>query len=180
MDDRNSLSERLTNDPTRIKTMDSPRPRRNLSNVRLTAKYHYRHMALWIVLTLCFLLALNVYFYEWLAMQLRAASHSPSDPEGYYLLMRPILLVGLAVEFVLFAFGIVALAQVTSHRIAGPYLRIQKVCQEIRDGNIECRLKFRNYDHIEEVEDAFNQMMEALRASRTGSGSGADGKSPRT
>ena len=46
----------------------------------------------------------------------------------------------------------------TGHRIAGPYIRLNAAFDELRNGNLDYRVKFRDYDHLEEVEEAFNVM----------------------
>ena len=59
--------------------------------------------------------------------------------------------------------GVVALAKFTSHRIAGPFIRLRRAFNEVRDGDLDHLLKFRKYDRLTMLEDSFNGMMESLR-----------------
>ena len=59
--------------------------------------------------------------------------------------------------------GMLTLAMLTAHRIAGPYIALKQTFKAIKEGDLDCRLSFRGYDQLSEVEDAFNQLMNDLQ-----------------
>ncbi len=64
---------------------------------------------------------------------------------------------------VVLASAVWAAAVLTAHRIAGPNIKMIKVCRAIAEGDTEMTLKFRADDRLEELEEAFNTMVAALR-----------------
>ena len=136
---------------------------RKLSNISVTREFHFQHMGLWIVLTMCFVVLLNVLLY--LLLQERWARLSA--PEGVggagFETIRGALLTAQAIQIILMGVGVVALAKFTSHRIAGPFIRLRRAFNEVRDGDLDHLLKFRKYDRLTMLEDSFNGMMESLR-----------------
>lgn len=137
---------------------------RKLSSMKLTRQFHARHMGLWIVLSICFIIMFNVAFHFFI--EERWARLDLSDP-GLAVDMafaREALLMAQVIEALLFCAAIILLAKLTSHRIAGPLIRFKMAFNEVRDGNMAYRLKFRKTDHLGEWEDAFNGMMDSLRS----------------
>ena len=51
----------------------------------------------------------------------------------------------------------------SAHRIAGVHLRLKKVFDQVREGSLDTRLRFRNEDRLDEVEHSFNIMMDSLQ-----------------
>ena len=51
----------------------------------------------------------------------------------------------------------------TAHRIGGPYIALKRTMAEIQAGNPDARLKFREYDKLDDVEQAFNEMMDTVQ-----------------
>ncbi len=57
----------------------------------------------------------------------------------------------------------IALAILTTTRMAGPMVLLKRVFEDVKDGDIDRRLSFRKSDkHLREVETAFDEMMVAL------------------
>jgi len=101
---------------------------------------------------------LNYMLYQFMMQQW---GHMSDFDEGSAMLTKGIS-IGLVVETVLFFLAFVWMAKATSHRIAGPYIGLQKTCERIRDGELDCRQHFRSYDHLEELQQAFNEMVDTL------------------
>ena len=135
---------------------------RKLSNVKLTRQFHYRHMGLWIVLTICLVLMFNLTFN--LFVEERWSQLAGTDAGDVYAAVRHSLWLTQGIEMLLFCMAIVILAKLTSHRIAGPLIRFKMAFNEVRSGNLSYRLKFRKTDRLTEWEDAFNAMMDAINA----------------
>lgn len=71
--------------------------------------------------------------------------------------------------------GWVVLGKATAHRLAGPQIAIKNACNEIQAGSLKARVHFREYDHLDDVEQAFNCMMDTLQARIEGKSEPAQG-----
>jgi len=143
--------------------MKSGRSQRRLSNVKLTRKYHFRYMGLWIILASFFVIVLNMVLYLYVEERWGGLASLSRPFHQEYIGIRRVFVGSLCLEAVLFIVGIVGLGMFTAHRVAGPYIRLRHVCAAVTAGNFSQELKFRDYDHLEEVEDAFNGMMSKVR-----------------
>lgn len=139
------------------------RSERKLSNVRLTKKYHFLYLGTWVIMTSALLVTINVLLYAVVRQKVAGLDIHESLFREAFRYYHATVLVAMAIEVALLIFAIVTLARFTAHRIAGPYIRLRNVFGEVKDGNMNVRLKFRNTDHLEEVEEAFNDMMDVLR-----------------
>ena len=83
------------------------------------------------------------------------------SPTGAELMMIPVrsLIYLLPIVFILMTVAIVFI----SHRIAGPLQRLKAYMRRVGDGDLNLRLRFRTYDEIHDVADAFNQMVDDLK-----------------
>ena len=62
-------------------------------------------------------------------------------------------------------------ALLSAHRVSGVHIKLKNTFEKVAAGDLETQLRFRKNDHLEDVEDSFNQMMESIRA-RVGEDSG--------
>jgi methyl-accepting chemotaxis protein len=106
---------------------------------------------------------LNVVVYLYLEERWGGAYSLDQAFHEVYVSARRAFLGAMFLEFILFAAAIVGLAKFTVHRIAGPYIRLKQAFEEVRSGNLQVRLKFRSYDRLEDVAEAFNQMIASVR-----------------
>lgn len=151
------------------------RSRRKLSNVRLTAKYHTRYLGGWVLISAANLALLVALVYT-MATQLHGGLVGALDSADVFESQLASALVVLA----LFATAaILSLAVLTSHRIAGPYLGLIRTCRQIAAGDFSHRLHFRKADRLEDVEEAFNEMLDALATAQRDQSSVADAEPPR-
>jgi len=146
--------------------MTSDRKKRKLRNMRLTEKFHFAHLGIWIVISIGLVALVNFLLYIVIVQQLDLIMDSGGGG-GLGEVGRMRLAFGLILEGFVFAVALVVLAKSTSHRIAGPHLRTIRTCREIQNGNRGLRLKFREYDLLEDVADAFNSMMDSLCPDRS-------------
>jgi nitrogen fixation/metabolism regulation signal transduction histidine kinase len=77
----------------------------------------------------------------------------------------------LVVQTSLLLVAVFALGVFTTHRLAGPWIAIRRALEDVADGNLNRRLTLRQSDtYLEEVEVAFNDMMETLSAEKVEAG----------
>lgn len=69
---------------------------------------------------------------------------------------------------------ILGAAVLAAHRIAGVHIKLQNICNKIKEGDLDTRLYFRSTDKLEEVQDSFNSMMDRLQERIEGSSKAAD------
>lgn len=120
------------------------------SGIRLTLPFVFRFLGLWLVVTILAVLVFSVTSYLLL-------SDSP-DGGGSWLGV----VLGVQTVGVILAIGV--LAVFTTHRLAGPLIAMKRAFEEVEAGNLDAQLRLRRADlHLQELENAFNQMMESLR-----------------
>ena len=135
---------------------------RKLSNVVLTRRYHFPYLGLWVLLTVALIITVNTLMYLLMEERWAGLASLSSSYHEEYITFRALFRVSLLIECLLFSLGMVLFARFTAHRIAGPFIRMQKVFQAIEEGNYRQRLKFREYDRLGVVEESFNGMMDVL------------------
>ena len=121
-------------------------------------------MAILVAITVSLIVVLNLMFYLLVMQQWGYAADDMlgGSGAGPNRLLRIVLIVSLTLETLGFAVAATYLARLTSHRIAGPYIALQKTCERIRDGETTLRQRFRQYDRLEELQTAFNDMLDTL------------------
>ena len=154
--------------------MAFPKSQRKFSNLKLTRTFHYRHMGLWILLTIGLIVAFNIAFHLFVEERFARLGLAEAGMEEDFGYLRRALMLAQVIETVLFCTAIVILAKLTSHRIAGAFIRFQMAFDDVRNGNMDHKLRFRKTDRLQKCEEAFNAMMEALRARVAAAGPGKD------
>lgn len=80
--------------------------------------------------------------------------------EGLGLGVWILIVAGLAIIMS----GVIGLALFTTARLAGPFVALQRAFEDVRDGDVNRQLSFRDGDaHLRELEAVFNEMMASLR-----------------
>lgn len=138
------------------------RSKRRLSNVRLTAGFDFRYFGLWVLLTIVLASLLNIAVYL-LLQQFWGGALGPTNASNqeFSFVNSGLRILFVIMEAVMLV-GIVALAVSTAHRIAGPYVRLRRAFDDVCGGNLKHRVKFRDYDKLESLAEAFNSMMDSL------------------
>jgi HAMP domain-containing protein len=136
----------------------------SLLNCRRALRMQVRFLGMWLVMAGIMAVALVVgsYFMSDQLWRSYLALHAPLASEAF---ARPNPLAGYVLfSSVLLITGICALAIHTGHRVAGPYQALKRTFNEVREGNLECRLRFRSTDGLDDVAASFNEMMDAIRS----------------
>ncbi|MGE0491647.1 MAG: HAMP domain-containing protein [Vulcanimicrobiota bacterium] len=127
--------------------------KRSLKNVVLTKKYHWLYIGKMMTLSW----ALVVLLFGALMSRVYTLYQA-----GAELPMTGILIGGVALSLALMT-AIGAMGVLTAHRVAGPHIKLRNTFNAIAEGDLDHQLRFRKEDQLEEVEEAFNRMMERLR-----------------
>ena len=135
--------------------------KRSVKNIIKTKKYH----ALYIGNVLSISLGLLALLYVMLLHKLMEVTVD-QDPELVKSLIMSLTIGALAVG------GLVTfVALLSAHRVSGVHIKLKNTFEKVAAGDLETQLRFRKNDHLEDVEDSINQMMESIRA-RVGEDSG--------
>lgn len=141
---------------------------RRLKNLCLTEKYRFQYLGHWVLVCFLFLVLLNLCLYAlyeqvWL-------DHAPAGLDFPVERMHHNMQVaGLLVAVsAFFGMAILLLSIFTAHRIGGPFIALKRTMAQIEKGDWTARLRFRRYDKLEDVEQAFNSMMDALQTRHEG------------
>jgi methyl-accepting chemotaxis protein len=148
--------------------MTTGRHQRKLSNVKLTEKYRFQYLGLWMMICFFFIALLNVAVFLLYEQMRLLAQPEGVDVELGLALDHSAAMVTILALTLAFGFSVVALAIFTAHRIGGPYIALKRTMAAIREGDLSQRLKFRDYDKLEELEAAFNEMMDSVQARAEG------------
>ena len=148
--------------------MNSPKHRRSLLSLRLTSPMHKNLVGSAWLLGLLFLVStlLNVYMItttnqEWMI-------YAPSGAQEIWADQQAKLMNVFYLQCFLFVVGGFLLSLIVAHRIGGTYLAIIRTCNQVMDQGTATRLKFRETDHLPEVEKAFNTMLDGLESREEG------------
>lgn len=137
---------------------------RHISNLNLTGKFHFRYMGLWVVITIGLVVAANLLLMLLAEEHWRSLYTLDTAFRDVYGEQRNMMIMALGMATLLFSTAIIALAKATAHRIAGPYIKLQRVFEAIQQGHFDQELRFRKYDHLEDLEKAFNEMMLVVKS----------------
>lgn len=132
--------------------------RRSIKNVTLTKGYHLLYMGPQAFITLLILgliYAILIYRILSLAQEGRDIPYIPLAAGSTLAITAAALLSCGAAVF-------------AAHRMAGVHIKLTQVFDSIAEGRFDTRLRFRKTDHLEDVEIAFNKMMDTLQARMTG------------
>jgi methyl-accepting chemotaxis protein len=144
--------------------MTMERSKRFLTNVTLTSPFHFRYLGLWILISVGLIAVANLLLFLLTEEHWQALYSLDAQFHEEYMEQRKMMIILLGFEMILFSSAVVVLAKFTAHRIAGPYIKLQRVFEAVRQGNLDQELRFRKYDHLEDLETAFNEMMVEVRA----------------
>lgn len=121
------------------------------SGIRLTLPYVLRFSGVWILLTTVVVIVFAVT--SFVVMFDRLTESARQD-----------LILVLAIQTALAILAVILLAVFSTHRLAGPLIGIRRAMEDVKAGDLNRRLRFRRSDpHLEEIEAAFNEMMESVR-----------------
>ena len=122
----------------------------------MTKKHHWAYLGKWVMLCLCLIgLLYSVCVYHVITL-----SWQGSDVNV------PLFVTGATVMATIVGAVVALLGVLTAHRIAGVHIKLRNTFDAIAEGDTELRLRFRNYDKLEEVEKSFNAMMDVLTKDR--------------
>ena len=141
--------------------------KRKLSGTRLTTKFHVRYIGVWFVISVALVVLLNVSLHFYVDQHPLSSTASPSDelfPEAS--LVPSERWLKMMVQTLSITVCLAALGIFTAHRVAGPYVALRKAFDAVKSGDMDHRLRFRTYDNLDEVSDAFNGMMDKLQSSK--------------
>jgi hypothetical protein len=121
------------------------------SGLRHTLPYFIRYALLWLVVTVTAVLVASLTTYLLFVERVGEAGAA-----GFR--------QALVILTVLTVSAVVALAVFTTHRLAGPWIAVQRALDAVRDGDLHAQLRFRASDpRFQAVEVSFEQMLANLR-----------------
>lgn len=128
--------------------------KRTLKNVVMTRKYHWLYIGKMVTVTLCMVAIIYAYMLAQLVTLSRVDGSFPFQISAIITTTGALVVCAL----------VIYLGMLTAHRVAGPHIQLQNTFDEISNGHLDTRLKFRGGDRLEDVENAFNTMMDTLQA----------------
>lgn len=121
------------------------------TGVRWTLRYVPRFAGLWLLVCVLTLVVFAVTSYLGLFHSLPEAGRSR-------------LLLVLTLQTLAVILGMVALAIFTTHRLAGPLVGLLRAFEDVKAGDLNRQLRFRQGDrHLADLETSFNEMLVSIR-----------------
>jgi methyl-accepting chemotaxis protein len=114
------------------------------------------------LLTVVFLLSLSVTIWMVMKYQRELVMLMDEDFPQEMLATQKVYVRVFWFQIVSFLIGTIAIFALACHRIAGTYIALKRTFGQIKEGDHSVRLKFREYDRLEDVADAFNEMMDSI------------------
>ena len=71
-------------------------------------------------------------------------------------------------QALLFTLGLVGITELLEQRLTAPYRAIIRISKEIREGNPKARLHFRASDELDDVAEAFNELLDDIMNQKGG------------
>jgi len=142
--------------------------RRSYKNVKLTQMFHLYYMGIWVALCICLIILLSVSMYRIEAQAMLELARSSSSDYANELANRSAMITRLMIGSLIFLGLVIALAVITAHRIAGPYIALRRTIEAIARGDTDERLHFRQYDRLSDLEKSFNRMVDRLQGKDPG------------
>jgi len=146
--------------------MAAAHSKRSFASLKLTSPFRTAYMGAWILMSVFLVALMNFLLY--LLIRERWGDLAVSGGPQEYFFVKTAWIVLMTVEAAGLIVAIYGLAVFTVHRIAGPYIRLRNAMNEVADGNVALRVKFRDNDHLQDLEAAFNRMMESIAAAMPG------------
>lgn len=129
----------------------------------MTRKYRFQFLGIWMVVLILLICMLDLSIYNsYTQLWATPIAHS-ADALTRLAYQKWFAVVNIVLLSTVLVSAMASLALFSGHRIGGPYLALKRTMGEIRDGNFDARLHFRDYDKMEDVEAAFNEMMDVLQ-----------------
>lgn len=76
------------------------------------------------------------------------------------------VLIGIVSAIAILALALGATGIVVTHKLVGPAYKIKRMLGDVRDGHLKIEGRLRKGDELQDVFDAFEQMVSALRATQ--------------
>lgn len=156
-----------------------PHPKRRWRNYLLVPGFQlkYTAMVVGVTVVVASVLGIQAYSYsqgqtELLAMNRMAAKGSAvnqefvDDLERYSEQADRKVALSIVLGVMLLALALAATGIVVTHKLVGPAYRLKQLLREVRDGRLVVRGRLRKGDELQDLFEAFSEMILSLRAAQ--------------
>lgn len=154
-------------------------PKRRWRNYLLVPSFQLKYTAMVVGVAVAIASVLGVLAYkysqgqtEMLSMNRMAAQGSAiteefvRDLEAYSEAADRKVAISIVLGVLLLAVGLGATGIVVTHRLVGPAYRLKKLLREVRDGRLVVRGRLRKGDELQDIFEAFQEMIVSLRSAQ--------------
>ena len=154
-------------------------PKRRWRNYLLVPSFQLKYTAMVVGVAVAIASVLGVLAYrysqgqtEMLSMNRMAAQGSSitedfvRDLEAYSEAADRKVALSIVLGVLLLAVGLGATGIVVTHRLVGPAYRLKKLLREVRDGRLVVRGRLRKRDELQDIFEAFQEMIISLRSAQ--------------
>lgn len=129
--------------------------RRSWRNMQMTSKYHFSYMAVWLLVSVGLLMAAYAACLFYFYLRHYVLPETQFDLTLYSVILSVFVVIVAAVT-IWKGFN-------TAHRLAGVHIKLAQTFDRVASGETGVELRFRSYDRLTHLEDAFRDMLETLQ-----------------
>lgn len=166
----------MTADAERLPRTSIPPAKRRLRNYLLDARFQLKYTLMVVSVTVVVASALGFLAYRYSRGQTEMMTitqiegRSDLDPKFVSFIEAEAkkadreVLFGIIGGIAILALALGATGIMVTHKLVGPAYKIKRLLRDVRDGHLKIEGRLRKGDELQDVFDAFEQMVNALRA----------------
>lgn len=166
----------MTAEAQRISRSPGPQAKRRWRNYLLVPRFQFKYTAMVVGVTVVVasVLGIQAYYYSKGQTELLTAQQvmAPGgeqfakDIEQYAQAEDRKVAMSIALGVLLLAFALGATGIVVTHKLVGPAYRLKMMLRDVRDGHLKVQGRLRKGDELQDIFEAFQEMIESLRAAQ--------------
>jgi methyl-accepting chemotaxis protein len=169
----------MTAEAQRISYRSGPQAKRRLRNYLLVPSFQLKYTAMVVGVTLVVASVLGTLAYSYSTGQTQMLSIQKLEAKGNAADERFItdleryahdadrkVALGIAGAVLLLAVALGLTGIIVTHRLVGPVYRVKQLLHEVRDGHLRVEGRLRKHDELQDLFEAFQDMVSSLRSAQ--------------
>ncbi len=169
----------MTAEAQRLSHSSRAHPPRKLRNYLLEPKFQLKYTSMVVGVTVVVASVLGYFAYQYSTGQTQllniermeqkgsaADARFIADLESYARAADRKVMLGVLGGIAVLALALGATGIVVTHRLVGPAYRLKRLLRHVREGHIQIEGSLRKHDELQDVFEAFQQMVTSLREAR--------------
>ncbi len=169
----------MTATTQRLSQSAGPPVKRRLRNYLLVPRFQFKYTAMVVGVTVVVASVLGVQAYTYSKGQTEMLTINKMEAKGDAISEQFVkdmerysqaedrkVLMGILGGILLLAFALGCTGIVVTHKLVGPAYRMKQLLREVRDGHLKVQGRLRKGDELQDIFEAFSEMIVSLRAAQ--------------